>query len=116
MAYDPQNIFARIIAGEIPCNKVYEDEHTLAFHDLHPKAVVHVLVIPKGAYTDFEDFVNQGSAHEISRFFRAVVHVAKGLGVCEPGYRLLTNKGPHANQEVPHFHVHLVWGERLPSW
>jgi histidine triad (HIT) family protein len=116
MDYDPQNIFARIIAGEIPCNKVYEDELTLAFHDLYPKAAVHVLVIPKGAYVDFESFVSHASTQEVSGFFRAVAHVAKELGVCDSGYRLLTNKGTHANQEVPHFHMHLVGGELLPNW
>ena len=115
MAYDPQNIFARIIAGEIPCNKVYEDEETLAFHDIHPKAAVHVLVIPKRPFVDFEDFVIQGSETLISGFFRTVAEVAKTLGISQEGYRLSSNKGPHGNQEVPHFHVHLLGGEKLSS-
>ena len=113
MAYDPTNIFARILRGEIPCKKVYEDAHVLAFHDIHPQAPVHVLVIPKGAYVSFDDFSAQASAEEIAAFVRAAGQIARDLGVAEPGYRILANTGADGGQEVPHFHLHLFAGRRL---
>ncbi|HEY9163099.1 MAG TPA: histidine triad nucleotide-binding protein [Magnetovibrio sp.] len=113
MAYDPQNIFAKILRGEIPCNKVYEDEWALAFHDIAPAAPVHVLVIPKGPYVSLDDFSGSASTDEIAGFYRAVGKVARDLGLAEPGYRTLNNTGSDGGQEVPHFHVHVFGGKRL---
>ena len=111
--YEPSNIFARILRGEIPCKKVYEDEWALAFHDINPQAPTHVLLIPKGSYVSFADFSASASAEEIAGFMRAVGKVAKDLGLEVPGYRLLANMGEHSGQEVPHFHVHLFAGRPL---
>jgi len=111
--YDGTNIFARILRGEIPARKVYEDEHALAFHDVNPQASVHILVIPKGPYVSWDDFSSRGSAEEIAGFVRAVGHVAREQGLVEAGYRLLANVGPHGGQEVPHLHVHLFGGGPL---
>ena len=111
--YDPQNIFARILRGEIPCRKVYENEWALAFHDINPQAPTHVLVIPKGPYCSFADFSADASAEEIAGFIRAVGQVARDLGLEAPGYRVLANMGEHSGQEVPHFHVHLFAGRPL---
>lgn len=111
--YDPENIFAKILRGEIPCKKVHEDEWALAFHDIAPQAPVHVLVIPKGAYVSWDDFSARASAEEIAGFVRAVGHVAREQGLVEPGYRLLANVGPNGGQEVPHLHVHLFGGKPL---
>jgi diadenosine tetraphosphate (Ap4A) HIT family hydrolase len=111
--YDTQNIFARILRGEIPCKKVFENDHALAFHDINPQAPVHVLVIPKGPYCSFADFSASASEAEIAGFFRTVGQIAKDLGLEEPGYRLLANMGEHSGQEVPHFHVHLFGGRPL---
>lgn len=111
MAYDDQNIFAKILRGEIPCNKVYEDDHALAFHDIQPKAPVHVLVIPKGAYVSMDDFSENASDAEIAGYVRAVGTVARDLGIQESGYRILSNHGRDAHQEVPHLHIHL-FGKR----
>ena len=111
--YDPGNIFAKILRGEIPCNKVYEDEHALAFHDIAPQAPVHVLVIPKGAYVSWDDFSASASESEIAGFIRAVGVVARQLELVEPGYRLLANVGAHGGQEVPHLHIHLFGGKAL---
>ena len=110
MAYDPNNIFAKIIRGEIPCDKVYEDEHVLAFRDINPQTPTHVLVIPKGAYVSFDDFSETASAEEIAGFVRASGKIARDLGLAEPGYRVLANHGRDAHQEVPHFHVHIFGG------
>ncbi len=110
MSYDHDNIFAKILRGEIPCNKVYEDEYALAFHDIAPQAPVHVLIIPKGAYVSFDDFSAQASAEEIAGFYRAAQQVAQSLGVTGSGYRVLANTGAHAHQEVPHYHLHLFAG------
>jgi diadenosine tetraphosphate (Ap4A) HIT family hydrolase len=112
-AYDHYNIFARILRGEIPCRKVYEDAHVLAFHDINPQAPTHVLVIPKGAYLSFDDFSATATAEEIAGFMRAVGQIARDLGVAEPGYRILANTGLNGGQEVPHFHLHLFAGRRL---
>lgn len=112
-AYDPGNIFAKILRGEIPCNRVYEDDWALAFHDIAPQAKVHVLVIPKGAYVSWDDFSARAPDAEIAGFVRAVGTVARDLGLVEPGYRLLANVGHHGGQEVPHLHVHLFGGQPL---
>lgn len=111
--YDPSNIFARILRGEIPCTKVYEDDWVLAFHDIAPQAPVHVLVIPRGEYVSWDDFSARAGAEEIAGFVRAVGHVARSLGLVEPGYRLLANVGADGGQEVPHLHVHLFGGASL---
>lgn len=113
MAYDSNNIFAKILRGEIPCKKVFENEHALAFNDISPKAPTHVLVIPKGAYVAHEDFASRASDKEIAGFERAVAEVAKLAGVNSSGYRLISNCGVHAHQEVPHYHVHILGGRAL---
>lgn len=113
MAYDPNNIFARILRGEIPNKTVYEDDYALAFHDINPQTPTHVLVIPKGAYVSFADFSAQASDAEIVGFVRAVGKVARDLGAEEPGYRILANNGVDAHQEVPHLHVHVFAGTDL---
>lgn len=111
--YDDGNIFARILRGEIPCKRVHETPHALAFHDLNPQAPIHVLVIPKGPYRSWADFSATASDAEIAGFVRAVGEVAKLLGLEEPGYRLLANAGTDAHQEVPHLHVHVFGGRAL---
>lgn len=113
MAYDSNNVFAKILRGEIPCSKVYEDDHTLAFHDIAPQAPVHVLVIPKGAYVSIDDFTAAASDAEIAALFRAVSTVAGMVGVKEDGWRLLSNIGANGGQEVPHLHVHIFGGKPL---
>ncbi|MGC6399822.1 histidine triad nucleotide-binding protein [Sphingomonas sp. FW199] len=113
LPYDDTNIFARILLGEIPSNRVYEDDWAVAFHDIAPQAPVHVLVIPRGAYVSWDDFSARGSEAEIAGFIRAVGIVARQLGLVEPGYRLLANVGGHGGQEVPHLHVHLFGGTPL---
>ncbi len=112
MAYDTTNIFAQILRGEVPCKKVYEDDFALAFYDISPNAPTHVLVIPKGSYQHYSDFVQHATAEEIAGFFRAVQTVAHGEGVGEH-YRLITNNGEQVGQSVHHFHVHLLGGKRL---
>jgi diadenosine tetraphosphate (Ap4A) HIT family hydrolase len=111
--YDTSNIFARILRGEIPSRKVYEDEWALAFHDISPQAPTHILVIPKGPYCSFADFSTQASDAEIAGFMRTVGKIARDLGLEAPGYRLLANMGSDSGQEVPHFHVHLFAGKPL---
>ena len=113
MAYDDQNVFARIVRGELPCNKIYENDHALSFHDIAPQAPVHALVIPKGRYVSMADFASQASAEEQADLIRAIGETAEALGVVEPGYRLLTNTGPDAHQEVMHLHFHILAGKRL---
>ena len=113
MDYDDGNIFARILRGEIPCDKVFEDEHALAFHDINPQTPIHVLVIPKGAYVSMDDFSGRASDAEIAGLMRAVGRVARDLGVLEGGYRILSNTGPDAHQEVEHFHIHIFAGKNL---
>ena len=113
MAYDPDNIFAKILRGEIPCEKVYEDDYALAFPDINPQAPTHVLVIPKGPYISQDDFSEKASEAEIAGFWRAVGAIARELGVADSGYRFLANTGPDAHQEVMHFHVHLFAGRKL---
>lgn len=113
MAYDETNVFAKILRGEIPCKKVAESAHTLAFHDIEPQAPTHVLVIPKGAYVSSDDFSANASDAEIADFVRTLGQVARDLGTVETGYRILANHGRDAHQEVPHFHVHLFAGRDL---
>ena len=112
-SYDDQNIFAKILRGEIPCNKVYEDEHVLAFHDIAPLAPVHVLVIPKGSYVSWDDFSKDASDAEIAALVRAAGEVARIVGADTQGYRLLANSGKRSGQEVPHLHLHVFGGQPL---
>ena len=111
--YDETNIFARILRGELPCEKVYEDEHVLAFNDIRPLAPTHVLVIPKGAYVSWDDFSERASDAEIAGFVRALGAIARDEGLAAPGYRLLANVGADGGQEVPHLHVHIFGGRGL---
>ncbi len=111
--YDDGNIFARILRGEIPSRRVYEDEWAVAFHDINPQAPVHVLVIPRGRYISWADFSRDAGDAEIAGFVRAVGAVARQLGLDEPGYRLLANAGVHGHQEVPHLHVHIFGGRQM---
>ncbi|RED16623.1 histidine triad nucleotide-binding protein [Parasphingopyxis lamellibrachiae] len=111
--YDPDNIFAKILRGEIPNDTVFEDEHVLAFRDINPQAPVHVLVIPKGEYVSWDDFAAKAPDVEIAHFVRKVGEIARDLDLVEPGYRLLANIGGHGHQEVPHLHVHLFGGKPL---
>lgn len=113
MAYDSGNIFAMILRGDIPCDKVYEDDHALAFNDINPQAPVHTLVIPKGEYVSMVDFSVNAPAELITGFFRAVAQTARQLGLEEDGYRLIANTGDNAHQEVPHLHIHILSGKKL---
>jgi diadenosine tetraphosphate (Ap4A) HIT family hydrolase len=113
LPYDDQNIFAKILRGEIPCSRVYEDEHTLAFNDINSQAPTHVLVIPKGAYVSWDDFSERANEAEIAGFVRAVGTVAREAGLLADGYRLLANIGRDSGQEVPHLHVHIFAGRPL---
>ncbi len=112
-AYDDTNVFARIVRGELPCDKVFEDRHTLAFRDIQPQSRVHLLVIPKGRYVSMADFSARATGPEIESLVRAIGQVAREAGIEADGYRLLSNHGRHARQEVPHFHVHIFGGEPL---
>ncbi len=116
MAYDSDNIFAKILRGEIPCKKVYEDDFALAFHDIHPQAPVHVLVIPKGAYVSNVDFAATAPDAAVAGFWRAVGTVARQLGLEQDGYRLVANNGANGGQVVFHFHVHIVSGRHRPRF
>ena len=111
--YDDANIFAKILRGEIPSTRVYEDEWAIAFEDINPQAEIHTLIIPRGSYVSWDDFSVRASDAEIAGFVRAVGEVARAKGLVEPGYRLLANVGAHGGQEVPHLHVHLFGGEPL---
>jgi histidine triad (HIT) family protein len=112
-AYDDNNIFARILRGELPSSKVYEDEFALAFNDINPLAQVHILVIPKGSYVSWDDFSEKASDAEIAGLTRAVGKVAREAGLVAQGYRVLANIGLRGGQEVPHLHVHIFGGEPL---
>jgi diadenosine tetraphosphate (Ap4A) HIT family hydrolase len=111
--YDENNIFARILRGEIPSRKVYEDDHVLAFHDINPHAPTHILVIPKGPYVSWDDFSSKAPDEEIAAFVRAVGKIARDEGLVADGYRLLANVGRNSGQEVPHLHVHIFGGRPL---
>lgn len=112
-SYDPNNIFARILRGELPCKKVFEDQHVLAFHDIAPQRKHHILVIPKGAYVSWDDFSAKASSEEIAALVRAAGKIARDLGVAGEGYRVLTNIGEGGGQVVPHLHLHIFAGESL---
>lgn len=113
LPYDDENVFAKILRGEIPAKRVYEDDFTIAFHDIAPQAPTHVLVIPRGRFVSWDDFSARGSDAEIAGFVRAVGTVARAAGLVAPGYRLLANTGPDSHQEVPHLHVHIFGGGPL---
>lgn len=113
MSYDSNNIFARILRGEIPCKKVYEDQHVLAFHDIRPQAPVHVLIIPKGAYVSIDDFHLKASDGEAAALTRAIGKVAQQTGVADSGYRVIANCGTNGHQEVPHLHFHVLGGRPM---
>ena len=113
MAYDDNNIFAKILRGEIPCDKVYEDDYALAFNDINPQTPTHVLVVPKGAYESSDDFTDKASDAEIAGLMRAVGRIARDLGAVANGYRILANCGADAHQEVAHFHIHIFAGQNL---
>jgi histidine triad (HIT) family protein len=113
MSYDSENIFAKILRGEIPCDKVYENDHALAFNDIGPQAPVHVLIIPKGPYLSSSEFSADATDAELAGFMRAIHAVAEKSGVLESGYRLIANAGEDGHQEVAHFHVHLVGGRPI---
>ena len=109
--YDNQNIFAKILRGEIPNNTVYEDDYVLAFRDIAPQAPVHILVIPKGAYVSIDDFGANGSPDEVSAFYKAIATITAQEGLTDAGFRCIANTGDHGGQEVPHFHMHILGGE-----
>ena len=116
MAYNDQNIFAKIIRGEIPCNKIYEDDFVLSFHDINPQKKIHALVIPKGKYVDLDDFSQNASPDEMIGFLKGINTVAKKLGISVhngQGYRAIANVSENGGQEVPHFHFHLFGGEKV---
>ncbi len=113
MSYDANNVFAKIIRGEIPSNKIYEDADMLAFHNIAKAAPTHVLVIPKGEFANFYEFVNKAGADKVGNFFKIVAKIAKDLDLEESGYRLISNVGPDASQSVPHFHVHILGKKKL---
>ena len=116
MSYDKNNIFAKILRKEIPCKKIFENDHVLSFHDVDPQKKIHALVIPKGEYIDLDDFNNRASDQEIVALSKAITEVSKILGISTDtgeGYRALTNLGDHGGQEVPHLHFHLFGGQKI---
>jgi histidine triad (HIT) family protein len=113
MAYDTNNIFAKILRGEIPCARVFEDDRVLAFRDIAPKAPVHILVLPKGAYVSMDDFTAKAPPEEIAALFRALGEIARAEGLDKTGYRVISNCGLNGGQEVPHLHLHLLGGKPL---
>lgn len=115
MKYDPENVFAKILRSEIPCDRIYEDDWALAFKDINPQAPVHILVVPKGEYISSNDFAANASDAEIAGLFRAVGEVVRLSGIIDSGYRILANHGRDGHQEVPHFHIHIFGGRDLGS-
>ncbi len=115
MTYDPNNIFAKILRKEIPCHKIFESEHTLAFTDIAPLAKIHIIVIPKRAYIDLIDFIDHAPLEEKMDFFDSVSSIAKDQNLTEHGFRSVANRGEYGRQEVPHFHLHLLGGEKIAS-
>jgi len=116
MSYDENNIFAKILRGEVPCEKIYEDEYILSFYDVNPQRKIHALVIPKGKYIDLDDFNAKASENEIVAYFKGISKVAKKLGISidiGKGYRTISNLSEHGGQEVPHLHFHLLGGEKV---
>lgn len=115
MPYNADNVFAKIIRGEIPCAKIYEDDYALAFHDIHPKARVHALVIAKTLLSDFTDLAERAAADEMTGYLRAILKTVRLLGLEKTGYRIVFNTGPDSGQEVPHVHAHILGGEKLST-
>jgi len=113
MIYDKNNIFAKIIKGEIPAKKVYEDDKILAFYDISKASPIHVLVIPKGEFIDFVDFVSKETSSNVANFFQKVAKISQDLNLIDSGFRLITNNGNDAHQTVKHFHVHILAGKKL---
>ena len=113
--YDTENIFAKILRNEIPCNKVYEDEHSLFFHDINPKAKIHILGIPKVDCIDYADFISKSDNKVLTSFFESVNLVIEKLNIKNSGYRIISNSGLDGGQEVPHFHLHILAGEKIGS-
>ena len=115
MVYDKNNIFAKILRGEIPCKKIYENNFVLSFYDINPQKKIHALVIPKGSYIDLDDFIKNAKEIEIKEFFKAIPHIAELIGISniQGGYRILSNIGKNGGQEVPHLHFHLFGGEQV---
>jgi diadenosine tetraphosphate (Ap4A) HIT family hydrolase len=113
MAYDRNNVFARILRGELPCTKVHEDAHVLAFRDIAPQAPTHIVLIPKGEYIAADDFAAKASEAELAAFMRAIATITAAEGIAESGFRLIANAGADGHQEVPHFHMHIVGGHAL---
>ncbi|MAI62199.1 MAG: histidine triad nucleotide-binding protein [Micavibrio sp. TMED27] len=113
MAYDDQNIFAKILRGEIPCQEVYQDDHVLAFNDIAPQAPVHILVIPKGAYISIDDFGVNATPEELKAFYSAIDKIVSDKGLKEAGFRCIANTGENGGQEVPHFHMHILGGKKI---
>ena len=116
MSYDDNNVFAKILKGEIPCDKIYEDEYVLSFYDVKPQKKIHALIIPKGKYVDLDDFNSKASDKEIVGLVKGISIVAKKLGISVDsgkGYRTLSNLSEHGGQEVPHLHLHLFGGEKI---
>ena len=111
--YDKNNIFAKIIKGEIPCDKIYEDEHSLFFKDINPQAKIHVLGVPKIECIDLSDFIEKSGDKIISSFFNSVNLVIEKLNIKKTGYRVISNSGKDGGQEVPHFHIHILAGEKI---
>jgi histidine triad (HIT) family protein len=114
--YDKNNIFAKILRGEIPCDKVFENEYVLAFHDIAPKAPIHIVIIPKKPYCSFIDFYTDASSDMIYAFHKAIAQITKKLNIEKTGSRLITNQGKDAGQEIPHLHFHLLAGKSLPCF
>ncbi|MHA1539656.1 MAG: histidine triad nucleotide-binding protein [Alphaproteobacteria bacterium] len=111
--YEIDNIFAKILRGDLPCDKVYEDENVLAFNDIHPQAPVHVLILPKKSYASMNEFTANGSAIEMAAMLKAVGKITEKLGLKKDGYRVIINTNLHGGQEVPHLHFHILGGEAL---
>ena len=111
--YDDNNIFAKILRNEIPCNKVYEDNYTLIFHDIQPSAPIHLLAIPKGKFKSFNDFIVKASQEHITSYFKSIQNITNNQKILDSGYRLITNHGNHGMQTVEHFHVHILGGKLL---
>ncbi|MBY0580191.1 HIT domain-containing protein [Candidatus Bandiella numerosa] len=111
--YNKANIFAKIIKKEVPCKMVHEDEHTLIFHDINPSAPIHLLAIPKGEFSSFEDFVQKASTDQFLSFFASIQMITDKLKINKSGYRLITNHGKDAMQTVEHFHIHIIAGKAL---
>ncbi|MBT4878284.1 MAG: HIT domain-containing protein [Alphaproteobacteria bacterium] len=113
MLYDKNNIFAKIIRGELPCAKIFEDEKVLAFNDINPAASKHILVVPKGEYISFDDFIHKADDFEVVHFFKIVRKITHDYNMIDAGYRIISNHGKDASQTVDHFHIHILAGERL---